>query len=239
MPVVYAPLILQHDAAPPGIARRGYPARPPAAAPDSQAGQASQAAPASPADSARIDLEVGRAIAGAASACHLFVFALASLLVFPALFFPLAPPWFGTLSALALLALGAMAWPLGALLRGRLQRRFGPAVALGGAQALLAAATAGVALLPVGAGGAAPVALLGLCHVGLGLAQGGLNDMGVARPLAPLGAALGVLVALGLYALPWTQLAHADFIAWGWRYAFVAALPIGLVALFARLRLAA
>jgi hypothetical protein len=227
MPVVHAPLILQHDAAWPGAPRRRTSARSPVAA------------PASHVDSARDDLEFGRAIAGAASACHFSVFAIASVGVFPALFFPLAPPWFATLSALALLALCGMAWPLGALLRGPLQRRVGPAVTLGGAQALLAASTVGVALLPVGAGASTPVALLGLCHVGLGLAQGGLKDAGAAPPLAPLGVALGLLVALGLYALPWTQLAHADFIAWGWRYAFVAALPIGLVALFARLRLAA
>lgn len=226
MPVVYAPLILQHDAAAPGHRRRRTPAQPAAVPrPDQR-------------DTAHEDLEVGRAIVAAASACHFFVFAIASVMVFPALFFPLMPGWLGTLFALGLLALCGMAWPLGVMLHGVLQRRLGPAVARGGAQALLGASTVGVALLPEGAG-TVEVAMLGLCHVGLGMAQGGLAEAGRPRPLAPLAVALGLLLALGLYALPWTQLAHADFMAWGWRYAFVAALPIGIVALFARLRLAA
>lgn len=240
MPVVIAPQIQFHNAGAPGARRGGAPRQAASPAYFAAPGEARTASTA-PVD----DLAFGRAIVQAASACHCFVFAIAAVLVFPALCFPLAPAWLGILASVAMLALAVMAWPLGAVLRGPLLRRVGPAWTLGGAQVLLAASTLGVALLSAGPGGAS-VPLLGLCHVGLGLSLGGLlerdsgdgdNGGGLAIGSPGLVLGLGLLAAAGLYALPWTQLAHADFLAWGWRYAFVAAFPIGVVGLFARLRL--
>ena len=95
------------------------------------------------------------------------------------------------------------------------------------------------------------VAILALLRIGQGIALGGAWD-GLASLLslnAPekhrgwyammpqLGAPLGLLVASGLFAFFVATLSTEDFLAWGWRYPFFVAFAINVVALFARLRL--
>ncbi|HSV77874.1 MAG TPA: MFS transporter [Ramlibacter sp.] len=198
------------------------------------------------------DIAVGVVIGRASEYFDFFVFAIASVLVFPAVFFPFAAPLEGTLYAFALLALAFVVRPVGTLLGMAMQRRFGRGVKLSVALLLLGTATVSMALLPTyAAAGAAAVALLALCRIGQGLALGGSWDglpsllalnapehrRGWYAMLGQLGAPLGFLVAGGLFAYLWANLSAADFLGWGWRFPFFVAFAINVVALFARLRL--
>lgn len=198
------------------------------------------------------DIAVGVVIGRASEYFDFFVFGIASVLVFPALFFPFVDRLTGTLYAFALFALAFVVRPLGTLAGMAIQRRFGREAKLTVALFLLGGSTAGMALLPdYGAAGALAIALLALCRAGQGLALGGSWDglpsllamnapahrRGWYAMLGQLGAPLGFLVASGLFAFLWSQLSSADFLQWGWRYPFFAAFAINVVALFARLRL--
>jgi MFS family permease len=198
------------------------------------------------------DIAVGVVIGRASEYFDFFVYGIASVLVFPAMFFPFADRLEGILYAFALLALAFVVRPVGTLLGMALQRRFGRDVKLIAALFLLGSSTVGIALLPAYASaGAAAIALLALCRVGQGLALGGSwdglpsllalnapeNRRGWYAMLGQLGAPLGFLIACGLFAYLWGNLSSADFLSWGWRFPFFAAFAINVVALFARLRL--
>ncbi|MDL5033294.1 MFS transporter [Pelomonas sp. APW6] len=198
------------------------------------------------------DIAVGVVIGRASEYFDFFVYGIASVLVFPALFFPFASPLTGTLYAFALFALAFVVRPIGSLLSMAIQRRWGRSVKLTVALFLLGASTAGMAMLPGYATlGASAIWLLALFRVGQGLALGGSWDglpsllalnapehrRGWYAMLGQLGAPLGFFVASGLFAYLWTHLNSADFLSWGWRYPFFAAFSINVVALFARLRL--
>jgi MFS family permease len=195
---------------------------------------------------------VGVVIGRASEYFDFFVYGIASVLAFPAVFFPFADRLQGTLWAFALLALAFLVRPVGTLAGMALQRRFGRGVKLTLSLFLLGSSTVGMALLPAYASaGTVAIALLALCRVGQGLALGGSWDglpsllamnapagrRGWYAMLGQLGAPLGFLVAAGVFAYLWANLPAADFLDWGWRYPFFAAFAINVVALFARLRL--
>lgn len=198
------------------------------------------------------DIAVGVVIGRASEYFDFFVYAIASVLVFPAVFFPFASQLEGTLYAFALLGLAFVVRPVGTLLGMALQRRFGRGTKLTVALFLLGTSTVSIALLPgYPVAGALAIVLLALSRVGQGLALGGSwdglpsllalnapeNRRGWYAMLGQLGAPLGFLVACGLFAYLWGNLSSADFLAWGWRFPFFAAFAINVVALFARLRL--
>lgn len=198
------------------------------------------------------DIAVGVVIGRASEYFDFFVYGIASVLVFPALFFPFADRLTGTLYAFALFALAFVVRPLGSLLSMAIQRRWGRSVKLTAALFLLGSSTAGMAMLPGYASmGATAIWLLAIFRLGQGLALGGSWDglpsllalnapehkRGWYAMLGQLGAPLGFFVASGLFAYLWTHLNSADFLSWGWRYPFFAAFAINVVALFARLRL--
>jgi MFS family permease len=211
--------------------------------------------PANSPEEARLapgDIAVGVVIGRASEYFDFFVYAIASVLAFPAVFFPFASRLEGLLWAFALLALAFVVRPLGTVAGMALQRRWGRGVKLTAALLLLGSSTVGIALLPAhAAAGALAIALLALCRIGQGLALGGSWDglpsllalnappqrRGWYAMLGQLGAPLGFLVACALFAFLWANLSAADFLAWGWRYPFFAAFAINVVALFARLRL--
>ncbi|HET8744428.1 MAG TPA: MFS transporter, partial [Ramlibacter sp.] len=211
--------------------------------------------PANSPEEARVapgDIAVGVAIGRASEYFDFFVYGIASVLAFPAVFFPFASPLEGTLWAFALLALAFVVRPIGTVAGMALQRRFGRGIKLTAALLLLGSSTVGIALLPPHASaGALAIALLVLCRIGQGLALGGSWDglpsllalnapehrRGWYAMLGQLGAPVGFLVAGGVFAFLWANLSSADFLAWGWRYPFFAAFAINVVALFARLRL--
>lgn len=198
------------------------------------------------------DIAVGVVIGRASEYFDFFVFGIASVLVFPAVFFPFVDRLQGTLYAFMVFSLAFLVRPLGTVVGMWLQRRYGRSAKLGLALLLLGSATAGMALLPnyevLGAGA---IALLALCRIGQGLALGGSwdglpsllalnvpeNRRGWYAMLSQLGAPLGFLIACSLFAYLWSNLSSQEFLDWGWRYPFFAAFAINVVALFARLRL--
>ncbi|MCB1351807.1 MAG: MFS transporter [Rhodobacteraceae bacterium] len=181
-----------------------------------------------------------------------FVFAIASVLVFPRHVFPFVDPVTGTLYSFGFFAIAFLARPFGTALFMKIDRAHGRGVKLTTALFTLGTSTAGMAFLPSyeTIGIAAPI-LLALFRIGQGLAMGGVWD-GLASLLSvnvdpkrrgwyamipQLGAPLGLVVASGLFAYFYGNLTRADFYDWGWRYPFFVAMAINVVALFARLRI--
>ena len=181
-----------------------------------------------------------------------FVYAIASVLVFPAVVFPHLDKVSATLWSFALFPLAFIARPIGTQLFMKIDRRHGRGTKLTAALLLLGTSTVLVAFLPgyaaIGVGSAIMLALL---RIGQGIALGGAWD-GLASLLAlsapdkqrgwwamvpQLGAPLGLIVASALFAYFLTVLSPEDFLSWGWRYPFFVAFALNVVALFARLRI--
>ena len=183
-----------------------------------------------------------------------FVYAIASVIVFPKLVFPFANEMVGTLYSFAIFAFAFLARPFGTVIFMAVDRKYGKGAKLISALFLLGTSTAAIAFLPgYDTIGVAAIWLLGLARVGQGLAWGGAWD-GLASLLAlnapphrrgwyamvpQLGAPLGLIVASALFAFFAGNLSADDFFDWGWRYPFFVAFAINVVALFARLRMVA
>ncbi len=198
------------------------------------------------------DIAVGVVIGRASEYFDFFVYGIASVLVFPAIFFPHLERLEGTLWSFALLALAFVVRPIGTLLGMSLQRRFDRGVKLTVALFLLGISTCVIAVLPgYNAWGPAAILALALARIGQGLALGGSWDglpslLAINAPegkrgwyamLGQLGAPTGFLIAASLFAYLWGSLNVIDFLSWGWRFPFFAAFALNVVALFARLRL--
>lgn len=200
------------------------------------------------------DIAVGVVIGRTSEYFDFFVYGIASVLVFPSVFFPHMDKLDGTLWAFALFALAFVARPFGTVLSMAVQRRWGRATKLTVALFLMGCSTAGIAFLPSTATlGVTAVWLLAALRIGQGLALGGSWDglpsllalnapkhrRGWYSMLGQLGAPVGFIIASALFAYLYSSLTHADFLTWGWRYPFFVAFAINVVALFARLRLVA
>lgn len=200
------------------------------------------------------EIAIGVVIGRASEFFDFFVYALASVLVFPALVFPFVDPLNGTLFSFALFALAFIGRPFGTLLFMWIDRHHGRGVKLTIALFLLGGSTMAIALLPGHREiGLLAAALLGLFRFAQGVALGGAWDglpsllalnapperRGWYAMIPQLGAFIGLLVAAGLFTYFLTILSPTDFLSWGWRYPFFVALAINVVALFARLRLVA
>ena len=198
------------------------------------------------------EIAAGVIISRASEYFDFFVYAMASVLVFPSVFFPFASPLNGALYAFVIFSFAFLARPLGTILFMEIQRRHGREVKLTLALFILGISTAGVAFLPgYGTLGTASIVVLSLLRVGQGIAIGGSWDglpsllalnappqrRGWYAMLGQLGAPIGFMVAGGLFAFLLSTLTSADFMEWGWRYPFYVAFAINVVALFARLRL--
>ncbi|HUO23540.1 MAG TPA: hypothetical protein VMU59_13570 [Caulobacteraceae bacterium] len=149
-----------------------------------------------------------------------------------------------TMGLLAGLAVWALAYPVRGLASRFFRSGHGPAepVRLIGARMVLALSTAAVAFVPGAGHGLAAVAVVVALRVGQGVGMGGLVHPETAesregRALGwVFGAAMGLVAAVGVTAALALSVPWQDYLAWGWRYAFLLALPINLVALFADLR---
>jgi MFS family permease len=198
------------------------------------------------------DIAVGVVIGRASEYFDFFVYAIASVLVFPSVFFPFEQRLEGTLYAFLIFAFAFIARPFGTVAFMAIQRRFGREVKLTIALFLLGISTAGIAFLPTYSHlGFASIVLLSLLRIGQGVALGGSwdglpsllalnapeNRRGWYAMLGQLGAPVGFIVAAGLFSYLLFNLSNEDFLDWGWRYPFYVAFAINVVALFARLRL--
>ena len=161
------------------------------------------------------DIAIGVIIGRTSEFFDFFVYAIASVLVFPKLVFPFLPPLQATLASFAVFALAFLARPIGSVWFIGLDRAYGRGFKLTVALVLLGGSTAAIAFLPgydtIGAGAAA---LLALFRLGQGFAQGGTWDglptlLALGAPagrrgwyamIPQLGAPLGLIVASLLFA---------------------------------------
>jgi MFS family permease len=184
-----------------------------------------------------------------------FVYGLASVLVFPSVYFSFEPDKLtATLYSFAIFALAFLARPVGSVVFQTIDRFYGRGVKLTIALFLLGGSTASIAFLPgYETLGYWSILLLALFRLGQGFALGGVWD-GLASLLAlnapknrrgwyamipQLGAPIGFALASILFGYFVANLSSEDFLSWGWRYPFFVAFAINVVALFARLRLVA
>lgn len=198
------------------------------------------------------EIAVGVVIGRTSEFFDFFVYAIASVLVFPSVIFPFVDALTGTLYSFAMFALAFIARPVGAFLFLWIDRQHGRGVKLTIALFLLGGSTMAMAFLPsYQSAGIFAIVLLGLFRIGQGFATGGTWDglpsllslnapperRGWFAMIPQLGAPLGLLVAAAVFAFLLTTLSKSDFLDWGWRYPFFVAFAINVVALFARLRL--
>jgi MHS family proline/betaine transporter-like MFS transporter len=172
--------------------------------------------------------------------------------VLAAVFFPGADPVGGLFGVLAVFGVAFLARPAGALLFAHYGDRLGRRRALAASILLMAVVTAGIGLLPgYGSIGWLAPALLVLLRAGQGAAVGGEYGGSAALVVeyAPatrrgwyggwqwatiaLGLAAGIATAAALSA----TMDGPALRAWGWRLAFLLALPLGMVGLWIRLRI--
>jgi MFS family permease len=181
-----------------------------------------------------------------------YIYAAASVLVFPTLFFPRADPATARLQSLATFALAFFARPIGSALFGHFGDRIGRKATLVTALLTMGISTIAIGLLPTYASiGVLAPALLALCRFGQGIGLGG--EWGGAVLLATenapphkqawygcfpqLGAPLGFLCSTAVFLLLSTRLSDARFMAYGWRVPFLASAALVLLGLYVRLRL--
>src|SRR5690349_21138232 len=131
-------------------------------------------------DGHRIDpaeIAIGVIVGRTSEFFDFFVYAIASVLVFPSLIFPFADPLTGTLYSFGLFALAFIARPLGTLIFMAIDRAHGRGVKLTIALFLLGGSTMAIAFLPgYESIGTAAIWLLALFRVGQGVALGGAWD---------------------------------------------------------------
>jgi MFS family permease len=198
------------------------------------------------------DIAVGVVIGRASEYFDFFVYAIASVLVFPAVFFPFADRLEGTLYSFAVFSIAYLARPVGTLVFMAIQRHFSREIKLTIALVLLGGATATISALPTySRWGEWSIISLIVLRLGQGFALGGSWDglpsllalnapqhkRGWYAMLGQLGAPIGFIIAAGVFSYLMSELSQDDFLVWGWRYPFYVAFAINVVALFARLRL--
>lgn len=200
------------------------------------------------------DLAVGVIIGRTSEFFDFFVFAIASVIVFPQRVFTFADPLTGTLLSFLVLALAFVARPIGSALFMAIDRRHGRVSKLTAALFLMGTATVAMGLIPSYENvGMWSVTILIVLRIAQGLALGGIWDgmpsllalmappgrRGFYAMIPQLGAPLGLIVASLLFAYLAASLSAQDFLDWGWRYPFFVAFSVNVVALFARLRIVA
>lgn len=176
----------------------------------------------------------------------------ASALVFGQLFFPGRDPLSGTLLAFSTYAVGYLSRPVGGFVFGRLGDLVGRKHVLVSTLLLIGLSTALIGALPthgqVGAlGGVLLVVLRFAQGIGIGGEWGGAvllsSEFGSSRRVgfwasaAQIGPPAGNLLANGVIAVLAATLTSAQFLAWGWRVAFLLSAVLVAFGLWIRLRL--
>ena len=198
------------------------------------------------------EIAVGVVIGRASEYFDFFTYGIASVLVFPAVFFPFLSRVDGVLLAFAIFSFAFIARPIGTTLFMAIQRHWSRGTKLTAALFLLGTSTVCIAFLPANTShGYGVIVILSALRFLQGIALGGSWDglpsllslnapkarRGWYSMLGQLGAPTGFLIAASLFLFLHTQLSNEDFLGWGWRYPFFVAFAINVVALFARLRL--
>lgn len=181
-----------------------------------------------------------------------FVYAIASALVFPQLFFPMFDPVTATVMSFAVFSLAFLARPFASFASRYVERKIGRAGKITLALMILGSSTVAIGLLPGydRIGVMAPIMLAALRFaqgIGLGGAWDGITlQLKSAAPkgreglygmVPQLGGPIGFCVAASLFFVLTGFLTEEEFYSYGWRFAFFAVLAVNVVSLFARLRL--
>lgn len=179
-----------------------------------------------------------------------FLFGVLATLVLNKVFFPTVDPIIGTLLSYTTFAIGFIARPIGGLIFGHFGDRIGRKKVL-----ILTLLIMGVATFLIGAlpgyatlGVSAPLLLLLLRilqGIGIGGEWGGAVVLAIEHSPAnrrsyfgafpQLGVPVGLMSSAGVVALL-NLLPHAQFMAWGWRVAFLLSAILVAVGLFIRMR---
>jgi len=180
-----------------------------------------------------------------------FIFGIFSGLVFNKLFFPQFDPLIGTLLAYTTFAIGFVARPIGGIIFGHFGDRIGRKSMLVFTLLIMGVATVLIGFLPTyaGAGVWAPIALLALRifqGLGVGGEWGGAvlmateyssgDKRGFYGSWPQIGVPAGLALATGVVALL-SFLPEQDFLAWGWRVAFITSALLIAVGLYVRLKI--
>src|ERR1700742_4725286 len=179
-----------------------------------------------------------------------YIYAMAAVLIFPALFFPRSNPASAVLLSLATFGVAFFARPIGSTLFGHFGDRIGRKRTLVLALSTMGLSTFLIGVLPgYGTIGVAAPLLLALCRFGQGIGLGG--EWGGAVLLAvenapprkralygmfpQLGAPIGFLLSGGVFLLLSRWLTDKQFFAFGWRLPFLASAVLVLLGLYVRL----
>ncbi|MEL7525399.1 MAG: MFS transporter [Pseudomonadota bacterium] len=181
-----------------------------------------------------------------------FVYAFASVLVFPRVFFSNHDPATAMLLSFAVFPVAFLARPFASQAFKLLEKRVGRSGKITIALFILGGSTMAIGLLPTyqTAGILAP-ALLVLFRIGQGIGLGGSWDgmtlllqthapekrKGWYAMIPQLGAPVGLCVAAAIFFVLTGFLTDEEFITFGWRWPFFAVLAVNVVSLFARLQL--
>jgi MHS family metabolite:H+ symporter-like MFS transporter len=181
-----------------------------------------------------------------------FLYGVVAGIVFNKLYFPSSDPVVSTLLAYTTFAVGFVTRPLGGVIFGHFGDRIGRKTMLVMTLMIMGVATFLIGLVPTYAqiGVAAPLLLLllrVLQGIGLGGEWGGAVLMayeyappekrGFYASLPQIGLAIGLCMASGVVALLSSLLTDAQFLAWGWRIAFLISIVMVGVGLYIRLTL--
>lgn len=179
-----------------------------------------------------------------------FLYGVVAGIVFNKLFFPASDPVVATLLAYTTFAVGFVTRPLGGVIFGHFGDRIGRKSMLIITLMIMGVATFLIGLVPTYAqiGIGAPLLLLllrVLQGIGLGGEWGGAvlmayeyapkGQRGFYASLPQIGLAIGLCMASGVIALLSSVLTDAQFMAWGWRVAFLLSGVMVVVGLYIRL----
>ena len=204
-----------------------------------------------PADERTIRRVVASALVGATIEWYdFFLYGVVAGIVFNKLYFPAGDPVIGTLLAYTTFAVGFVTRPLGGVIFGHFGDKIGRKAMLILTLMIMGVATFLIGLVPTYAqiGIAAPLLLLllrVLQGIGLGGEWGGAVLMayeyapkekrGFYASLPQIGLALGLMLASGVVALLSSLLTDEQFLAWGWRVAFLISGAMVVVGMYIRL----
>lgn len=181
-----------------------------------------------------------------------FLYGVVAGIVFNKLYFPSTDPFIGTILAYTTFAIGYLARPLGGFVFGHFGDKLGRKKMLVMTMLIMGLATIGIGLVPTYAqiGIAAPILLqlLRLCQgLGLGGEWGGAvlmtyeyadkRERAFYASIPQMGLATGLCLASGVVALLSWGLDNEQFMAWGWRLAFIMSVVLVAVALYIRMNI--
>jgi MFS transporter, MHS family, shikimate and dehydroshikimate transport protein len=218
-----------------------------------QMGAAQAAAAEGPVDRSAVRRVVISALVGATVEWYdFFLYGVVAGIVFNKLYFPPGDPLVATLLAYATFAVGFVTRPLGGVIFGHFGDRIGRKTMLIMTLMIMGISTLLIGLVPTYAqiGVAAPLLLLllrVLQGIGLGGEWGGAvlmayeyapkRQRGYYASLPQIGLAIGLCLASGIVALLSSLLSDEQFLAWGWRVAFLISIVLVLVGLYIRLNI--